>query len=91
MLTMGTAAPMQAERAYLWREAGAKIEVLFADGRPFHEFAPGHMDDATHYCDPDVYRVEYEFADWPEWRAVWRVAGPRKAYEMTSRYSRVSA
>ena len=41
----------------------------------------------THDCAPDVYRVAYDFADWPRWRAVWRVTGPRKDYVMTSDYA----
>ncbi len=86
-LTLPGAAPMRAERAYLWREEGAEIVVLFSDGRPFHRFDPA-MPAAHHWCDPDDYRVRYHFAAWPDWRAEWRVTGPRKDYVMRSRYRR---
>lgn len=86
-LTLPGAAPMRAERAYLWREEGAEIVVLFPDGRPFHRFDPS-APAAHHWCDPDDYRVRYDFVTWPEWRAEWRVSGPRKAYTMRSLYRR---
>lgn len=89
-LAFGDGPAMTATRDYLWRDAGAGvIEVLFGDGRFFHRFmpeeeAPGDL----HHCDPDVYRVRYDFARWPFWRAEWRVTGPRKDYAMVSGYRR---
>lgn len=83
----GTAAPIRAERRYLWREDGAGIVVLFDDGRPFHRFAPARPE-AAHWCEPDDYRVRYDFSGWPVWRAEWRVTGPRKDYHMIGEYSR---
>ncbi len=80
--------PVRAERVYLWRASGRGIEVLFADGRPFHRFEPGREESARHDCAPDLYRVRYDFAGWPEWRAVWEVTGPRKDYVMRSSYAR---
>ena len=84
------ARPMQAERRYLWREDPAGgIAVFFADGRPFHRFDPsggGAGVEASHWCDPDDYRVRYDFSAWPVWTARWRVDGPRKSYGMQSRY-----
>lgn len=80
-------APMRAERDYLWRAgAGGRIEVFFGDGRPFHGFDPA-APEAAHWCDPDDYRVSYDFAAWPDWRAEWRVKGPRKDYRMVSTYT----
>lgn len=80
--------PMQASRRYLWREGGAGgIDVLFDDGRFFHSFDPdAPIPTAAHDCPPDSYRVSYDFAAWPLWRAEWRVSGPRKDYTMFSRY-----
>ncbi|MFN0115949.1 MAG: DUF6314 family protein [Paracoccaceae bacterium] len=86
-LRLGDAAPVHATRRYLWRQDGPDIAVLFPDGRPFHSFAPG-APGADHWCDPDSYRVAYDFARWPDWTARWRVTGPRKDYAMTSRYCR---
>ncbi|MFD1194249.1 DUF6314 family protein [Seohaeicola saemankumensis] len=78
----------QAERRYLWRQDGAGIAVLFADGRAFHRFDPAARTAlADHWCDPDTYEVRYDFSGWPVWRAEWRVTGPRKDYVMTSVYT----
>ncbi|MCL7464769.1 DUF6314 family protein [Phaeovulum sp. NW3] len=78
---------LRAERDYLWRDAGGRIAVDYADGRAFHDFDPADPQ-AHHRCDPDDYRVRYDFARWPDWRADWAVTGPRKDYAMTSDYTR---
>lgn len=81
-----------AERRYLWRAEGAGIAVFFEDGRAFHHFDPrAPAPEAHHICTPDDYRVAYDFTIWPDWRAVWRVRGPRKDYVMTSHYFRDAA
>ncbi len=89
ILTLGTAPPMTASRAYRWREgAGEMIEVRFQDGRFFHRFqADDPTPAAEHSCDPDRYAVRYDFRRWPEWRTEWRVVGPRKDYAMVTDYS----
>ncbi len=79
--------PMQAGRRYLWHAEGGEIVVRFADERPFHRFCPT-APQASHFCAPDTYRVAYDFAHWPLWLARWQVKGPRKDYEMISRYER---
>jgi len=86
-LCYGGAAPMQAERRYLWRADGAGIAVFFADGRPFHRFSASDLT-AHHDCPPDSYDVAYEFGGWPQWQSRWAVTGPRKEYVMISRYER---
>lgn len=79
----------QAERRYLWRQEGGEIAVFFADGRDFHRFDPAQGKAAAdHWCDPDTYKVQYDFAAWPTWCAEWRVTGPRKDYTMHSVYAR---
>lgn len=97
LLTLGSSQPMRATRVYLWSfvpvagETGgyAGIEVRFEDGRPFHAFLPAGQSDGTdHPCGADLYRVRYDFGQWPVWEARWKVTGPRKAYEMTSLYRR---
>ncbi len=80
--------PMQAERHYFWRAEPPGIAVTFADGTPFHAIAPELRPEARHECGADSYAVRYDFSRWPDWRAVWRVTGPRKAYVMISRYRR---
>ena len=86
-LRLGDAAEMTAVREYLWRNEAGRIAVDYADGRPFHEFDPSEPV-ARHLCDPDDYRVRYDFSGWPDWRAEWTVFGPRKDYTMISRYAR---
>jgi hypothetical protein len=88
-LTFGTAPPMVATRRHFWRGMGATIEVDFANGRFFHAFpTDAPRPEATHFCDPDDYNVRYDFSAWPDWRAAWRVIGPRKDYTMISDYRR---
>jgi Family of unknown function (DUF6314) len=89
-LALDGAPAMAATRDYLWRDGGAgTIEVLFADGRPFHRFLPDEPDPAAeHACPPDTYRVRYDFRQWPRWRAEWRVTGPRKDLRLVSRFRR---
>ena len=84
-LSFGAGQGFDAERRYLWRPAGAMIDVFFDDGRPFHRIdLAGGAD--RHHCAPDIYDVRYDFRDWPFWEAVWHVSGPRKDYVMRSRY-----
>lgn len=89
-LVLGAGAPLTAERRYRWAAAeGGCIAVAFADGRAFHRFDPAAGTvDAAHWCDPDDYHVSYDFTAWPLWRAVWKVRGPRKDYQMESFYRR---
>ncbi len=88
-LTLGDGQVVEAERRYHWRADGGGIAVEFADGRFFHAFAlAGAAPLAHHFCDPDSYDVRYDFADWPAWRARWRVTGPRKDYLMETLYRR---
>jgi hypothetical protein len=88
-LVMGGAS-MAAARGYLWRDGGAgTIEVCFEDGRLFHRFCTDEPEPAAvHACPPDHYRVRYDFARWPRWRAEWRVHGPRKDYFTVTRFAR---
>lgn len=89
-LKFGGLNSITATRAYRWTFPGAgRVAVAFEDGRRFHEFdANLTRAKASHYCDPDTYEVAYVFANWPEWRAEWRVEGPRKNYRMVSIYTR---
>jgi uncharacterized protein DUF6314 len=89
MHSYGGAAPMRAERRYIWRADGPGVAVFFADGRPFHWFS-SIVHEADHHCSADHYRVRYDFNDWPMWRAYWSVNGPRKNYRMESCYQRLT-
>lgn len=82
VLTIKDSAPMQAERRYRW---APDLSVFFDDGRFFHK-VPAAGGQAVHWCDPDTYTVEYDFAPWPHFRVTWDVRGPRKSYRMVSLY-----
>lgn len=78
-----------AERTYLWRAAGPRIEVAFDDGRPFHDFDPETGGQATeHLCGQDLYRGGYDFREWTCWSVTWEVSGPRKDYTSITWYVR---
>lgn len=80
--------PLEGTRRYLWRADGDGVAVVFEDGRAFHRFSLNTAQaEAAHWCDPDQYDVSYSFADWPVWRSVWRVRGPRKDYRMCTQYT----
>ncbi|MGA1180695.1 MAG: DUF6314 family protein [Marivivens sp.] len=88
-LRLGENAPVEASRGYRWAFEGEKVAVSFTDGRDFHAFVPaGHAKGTDHPCGSDLYRVEYDFTLWPEWRAIWTVKGPRKDYTSVTVYTR---
>ena len=87
-LRLATLAPMRAERRYLWTFDKEGVIVRFADGSAFHRFDLGESGRGTdHHCGDDLYRVHYDFRQWPRWRAVWTVTGPRKTYTSISDYA----
>jgi hypothetical protein len=80
---------LHATRRYLWRAEGRRLDVAFADNRPFHTVPLGVLrPETTYLCPPDRYHVGYDFTSWPDWRSTWTVEGPRKAYRMTTDYRR---
>lgn len=87
-LRIGDGPIMTAERSYLWR-FGENVEVMFDDGRPFHEFAPtGEGQGSDHFCGEDMYRVVYDFTNWPGWSSTYVVTGPRKDYTSRTVFKR---
>lgn len=88
--TLGSAAPLRAERRYFWRSDGDWVAVDYPDGRPFHRFRAADPV-ALHLCDPDTYEVAYGLSGWPDWTAMWTVTGPRKDYRMLCDYRRAAA
>jgi hypothetical protein len=78
---------LQAERRYLWRADAHGVAVQFEDGRAFHSFSFTQTQD-SHFCDPDLYNVTYDFSQWPRWSSQWRVTGPRKDYTSFTTYAR---
>ncbi|QEW20159.1 hypothetical protein LA6_002353 [Marinibacterium anthonyi] len=84
LLTIAGQGRFAAERRYFW---DADLRVHFDDGRFFHQVPP-EGGRTGHWCDPDQYDVEYDFADWPAFTTTWQVRGPRKSYRMTTGYRR---
>lgn len=76
-----------ASREYLLRPAGSPdaLDVFFPDGRPFHRmsFTPESNLD-RHWCDPDTYRVAYDYGGRDRFSYTWDVQGPRKDLLLTS-------
>jgi len=80
----------EARQSYIWTVINDRLDVLFADQRPFHSVPMGvAKPKAEHFCTPDMYNVRYDFSAWPNWTSSWTVRGPRKNYVMTSSYSKV--
>ncbi|XAS64697.1 DUF6314 family protein [Pseudarthrobacter sp. So.54] len=76
-----------ASREYLLRPTGAAdtMDMLFADGRPFHRMGFGPQNSqARHWCDPDTYRVNYTKTGRDGFRYQWDVTGPAKDQLLTS-------
>lgn len=92
-LRIGDQTPVLANRTYRWVfRTATSVEVLFDDGRPFHEIDLTSPHPQTrHHCPPDTYDVRYDFRLPDEWRATWTVTGPRKDYVMTSTMTRPQA
>ena len=84
--------PLRATRRYIWSREGDRIDIAFADMRPFHSVPAKVASPSTIYlCPPDRYEVAYDFSALPDWRSIWRVEGPRKAYEMSNVFRRQRA
>ena len=88
-LNFGRAAPMVAERRYIWTFYDDTVSVAHADGAPFHSFAWSALPTATpHLCGEDLYEGAYHFAAFPAWRVTWTVQGPCKDYQSITAYQR---
>jgi hypothetical protein len=90
MLQFGGLTASRATRNYIWTfPSDTEVKILFENGDDFHVFNPQDPRPfARHFCDPDEYDVTYDFRRWPQWRAEWRVEGPKKDYRMVSTYER---
>lgn len=79
-----------AERQYRWRfRAPDRASVFFDDGRFFHTLRPMNgIAEVHHDCAPDRYEGRYVFEAPDRWTQAWRVAGPRKDYDMESLFER---
>jgi hypothetical protein len=60
--------------------------VLFADGRPFHDWRPGAV--VTHGCAPDDYRGLIAASPGSGWTMRWAARGPAKDYVIDTAYTR---
>ena len=73
-------------RTALWRFEGERIEVQYADGRPFHDFLTRQPLALAIEGDAE-YRIEYEF-EHDTWVSSWEMVDPGHLYSMTTRYRR---
>jgi hypothetical protein len=88
---------LSASRQYRYCAVGKRVAVQFADGPntgnmflnlEFSRKNWGFEATGTHFCGDDAYQAYYRILDAGSFETVIRVVGPRKAYELTSRYSR---
>ncbi len=80
---------MTGTRRYLWKDGGDRIAIHFVNGGYFHTLNLGQSTPKDHHdCPPDSYDAEYDFLGWPAWSVRWIVHGPRKSYEMETKYTR---
>ncbi len=80
-------ADFHTERTSLWRfpEPG-RVEVLYEDGRPFHDFLT--RDPIALTIEDDArYEIVYDFEP-GTWISRWQLLGPGRNYMMTTRYRR---
>lgn len=70
--------------------ADGTADVLFADGRPFHDLdlRTGRWS-TRHPCAADFYDGEFTVVSQDEWHLRWRVSGPAKTQLLTSVYRRI--
>jgi hypothetical protein len=78
-----------ASRRLGYHVAGGRAEVVFADGRPFHDLdlrAGSHA--AEHACGADLYRGRFEVVSAHSWCHEWAVTGPRKDHLIRTTFDR---
>jgi hypothetical protein len=81
-----------ATREYVLRTTARPdlLDVFFPDGRPFHSMSFTHEANLDqHWCDPDTYRVAYNYGDADSFSYSWDVIGPNKDLLLTSRLVRL--
>ncbi|MFE0043005.1 DUF6314 family protein [Streptomyces albireticuli] len=69
--------------------ADGTCEVLFSDGRFFHDLdlRTGHWT-VSHPCAADSYEGTFDVVSHDEWRVRWRTTGPAKDHSQRSVYRR---
>jgi hypothetical protein len=83
-----------AEQTYHYRfpDDPRRAEVFRHDGTLFHELdLTGGTAEAVHHCGADIYQGTFRVLGPDEWVVEWVVSGPRKDYQMVTRYYRISA
>ena len=90
---------LSASRQYRYCAVGHRVDVQFAEGPntgklflnlEFSRKSWGYEATDTHVCGDDAYHAFYRILDAGSFETVIRVIGPRKAYDLRSRYSKVS-
>ena len=102
-LRLNAGSQYAAERRYLYRLIGERLVIEFADrpnrGAVLHDlsFKPSPNGAGIlvarhrHWCAPDSYDLEMTITGCDRFETRYRIAGPRKNYEMHSIYGREGA
>ena len=94
-LKLGGNATLKAKQSYFWRPVGNTIfDIFFNNGDYFHKLDLGIAEKpdlcfAEHLCMSDLYRVHYSLAQFPDWRTIWCVTGPKKKYEIFNYFEQI--
>ena len=94
-LRLGDHATLYAKQSYFWRPVGNSVfNIFFSNGDYFHQLdlAIAVKADsclAEHLCVYDLYKVKYSFAQFPDWRTIWCVTGPKKNYQIHNYFKRI--
>lgn len=84
------AGPAEQTYRYAFPDGPRRAMVFRHDGSPFHDL---DLSDGTaevlHHCGADIYRGGFRVEGHDAWTVRWLVKGPRKDYDMMTRYSRV--
>ncbi len=94
-LSLSYHASVNAAQSYFWRPVGNSVfEIFFNNGDYFHQLDLTMAVKLGIYCTDylcisDLYKVQYNFSQFPDWRTIWHVTGPRKKYQIYSCFKRI--
>jgi len=97
-MTLANGGRYRFERSYFYWFSNRALTIDFDEQpRRLFETVPlawtgqGWFGEAEHDCAADIYRSSYRFDADGAFEIVHRVSGPRKAYDITTEYSRLDA
>ena len=93
-LKIANGVPLFAKQSYLWKPVELDVfDICFKNGRSFHRLdLKGACGESTfcaeHLCIADLYKISYNFSEFPFWYSVCSVKGPKKFYKISSFFRR---